>query len=471
MGYHQRERTETSIETSPEQCMEIIRTKMCHGEPMNCIDGNCYFNIDPIYTFHWLSWREFKSIHCTVNQQIISGTNLNSTLHTGATSSCKAHDYYCLLGNNVVIWTNEIIHSCPYNYIETIEFSVEKDVYFSDSARLALRRISITKECGFDMIETAEGLYLSINDTVKSYIDVLMDINKIDDLILSEIDYNQYASEFTSYKILNQLMCTMFRMQILMHMRMSHGFFRILTIYEHELILYNDRGRLLVPTCVKISSFELIVNTELCYEFVPVSFKYNDVLQFAFLNENGILSKTSLERDCKFDKFIRVYNMDYYIELVGKLNKLQHMSNVEISKLHLQKFDMAKLNFHHDVKILEGVDLVSNLKLLNRIEELEHVFYVQDSVVINKEVEPAILNQENVFIKDLASYFNNNFIGKKVKNVLIIILTIFAFAVLVIIYLYMIKPIILRIRTNRSKRRTHVNLDQLIQMNQFPWNS
>jgi hypothetical protein len=117
------------------------------------------------------------------------------------------------LGNNVVIWTNEIIHSCPYNYIETIEFSVEKDVYFSDSARLALRRISITKECGFDMIETAEGLYLSINDTVKSYIDELMDINKIDDLILSEIDYNQYASEFTSYKILNQLMCTMFRMQ------------------------------------------------------------------------------------------------------------------------------------------------------------------------------------------------------------------------------------------------------------------
>jgi len=101
------------------------------------------------------------------------------------------------------------------------------------------------------MIETAEGLYLSINDTVKSYIDELMDINKIDDLILSEIDYNQYASEFTSYKILNQLMCTMFRMQILMHMRMSHGFFRILTIYEHELILYNDRGRLLVQPALR----------------------------------------------------------------------------------------------------------------------------------------------------------------------------------------------------------------------------
>jgi hypothetical protein len=49
-----------------------------------------------------------------------------------------------------------------------------------------------------------------------------------------------------------------------------------------------------------------------------------------------------------------------------------------------------------------------------------------------------------------------------------LILTIFAFAVLVIIYLYMIKPIILRIRTNRSKRRTHVNLESVVPDESIP---
>jgi hypothetical protein len=440
--------------------MELLRTKMCDDKPMICLDNNCYYKIDPVYTFYWLSWREFKSVQCTIFQQVISGSHLNSTLHTGATSSCKALDYYCLLGYNVAIWTRDVIHFCPYNYIETIEFNVQNDVYFSDAAHLAFRGVSKVVDCGFELIETAEGIYLSTNDTVKGFIDESIDINKIDDLILSELDYNQYTSEFLSYQILNKMMCVLFRVQILMNMRTSNGFFRVL-IFENEFILFNDRGRLLIPTCVEIDSIKLVTQTDSCYEFVPVHFIYNGVDQFAFLDDNGILSKTSVKRNCSYDKYIRVYNMDYYVELIGFSNTLQHMSNVESSKVHLRSFNMAKLNFHHDVKILEGVDLISSLKLLNRIEEFEHVVYIQDNVNNKKsDIEPVVLNQEVVWLKTVSSYLNFDEIGKKIKNVLIVIFSVFIFVFIILTYFYILKPIFFKLKLCRLnyRKKEFVNL-------------
>jgi hypothetical protein len=54
------------------------------------------------------------------------------------------------------------------------------------------------------------------------------------------------------------------------------------------------------------------------------------------------------------------------------------------------------------------------------------------------DIEPMVLNQEVVWLITVSSYLNFDEIGKKIKNVLIIIFSVFIFVFIILIYFYIL---------------------------------
>ena len=80
-----------------------------------------------------------------------------------------------------------------------------------------------------------------------------------------------------------------------------------LTIYDslsNPIIIYSNKNRITIPTCVEVKEIELIEKTEFCYEDFPVKFLIDNKTFSGFLIIDKIIKKNSKHIQCSEFKII-----------------------------------------------------------------------------------------------------------------------------------------------------------------------
>lgn len=184
-------------------------------------------------------------------------------------------------------------------------------------------------------------------------------------------------------------------------------FFVIENLDRKEMVIYNNKGELLVSKCVEINQIKLVSNPKECYYDAQINFIYKNITIKGFLTNNGILSRITSRRNCDTIRNIIPPNTNSYIQLINQKAILKQIAFKEDIKLI--PYETIK-----NIKFIHSKEIIDNFDLLSEVEMLKEENFVTDSLsepnVLKNENKQAIwTNATRIFESSLKS-FKHNFV-------------------------------------------------------------
>ena len=361
-------------------CEDLVQTQLCNGEKMICEKSGCTSIERKDYSEFYSWWHPVvvTDEKCAFVQREIIAENQNDTLFVGH-PECTYEKSHCNLHDSTVIWNiTNVFHECPYQMIEdalTFEL-VESDILLSKNHNLALQITTITKECNTNasIIHTTEGLHLIMRDVnLREKALTNFDYNKHKQviyenlLILAENDKAKF-DDIRIFKELNMRMCLNTLNIIQLNRHRNDQFFRIKDIEGNNLNLYSKSNQVFMPNCVMVSNFEVLTNLpysnkEKCYLDIKIRIRVGNNSEIAFLTDQKIIRKTSLEISC--------YNYDYEKIITFKDKTMIHRqynnshtiikytnNSFKYEQLRLINNNLTLLNFKHYEGLIHTIDFL-----------------------------------------------------------------------------------------------------------------
>jgi hypothetical protein len=245
-----------SVTVSPESCNEMVRTKLCEQQPMNCIaEDHCRYDGEPTVRYSWLASLTFEGFHCAIWKKSIISNSMERKLFASANSACLPADNYCQMGHNVIVWKQTIVHKCPYEYIQTAIFYNISKLFISKESSIVVQALAFKRECGLEITETAEGLYLTENNSsllLKKYSGSIATEFNYFKLVIADTNYQLFQTKSHYYSELLKVLCVLYKTQLSLRRNMQQDFFPLFE-YNNVLILNNENGLITVPDCFNVS--------------------------------------------------------------------------------------------------------------------------------------------------------------------------------------------------------------------------
>ena len=180
---------------------------------------------------------------------------------------------------------------------------------------------------------------------------------------------------------------------------------RFLTIYDslsNPIIIYSNKNKITIPTCVEVNEIELIEKTEFCYEDFPIKFMIGNKNFSGFLTIDKIIKKNSKHVQCSEERKT-VYLANANSVLVMSNNRIIiKTANFRKIKLSIKQKNLNVLNFHHSKMVVDGIDTISEfLKLIQVKEGDEHLVVLASSVNKNKEYTEESDHQRSNYLNNI----------------------------------------------------------------------
>jgi len=102
---------------SREECQFMVFTNKCDANTMECDNGVCFFDGKPGDDYYWLTTWTKVGVSCRTEIKKIQAKDSEEKLFG---TQCKVKDLSCLLHKSIIIWSQDIIQKCEYNWITTI---------------------------------------------------------------------------------------------------------------------------------------------------------------------------------------------------------------------------------------------------------------------------------------------------------------------------------------------------------------
>jgi len=119
-----------NVPLTREDCAAMVYTKSCFGKRLVCEEGACSLNVEPTRGSGWWSTEVTHGLFCAIVPRAIIGESENSILFTATNHVCKVNNFYCLLHDSIIIWDEDVIHSCPYDIVKLATFVDTDDHLF-----------------------------------------------------------------------------------------------------------------------------------------------------------------------------------------------------------------------------------------------------------------------------------------------------------------------------------------------------
>lgn len=135
------------------------------------------------------------SIRTLLSQSTVIYNTRQSNFIIAISTQYRLHD-------STIIWNNDIVHKCPYEYVQSGTFQIIDNVLIVRKQNLLFQLTSTTTACDMNVFTTAEGLFLTYDSKALNLTKAINDI-KIIDLILAEQDFYKedlYSSFASSYQ-------------------------------------------------------------------------------------------------------------------------------------------------------------------------------------------------------------------------------------------------------------------------------
>ena len=380
-----------------EDCIEMVHTRKCEKIRMNCDNNYCVTDEKPNLKYNWLQTNKYEYVYCEIYEMNIISENKDTKIFTQQhiKSSCLAKDLYCQLKNSIIVWELNIIHECSYTYVKTLELEKISHMLVSKKENKLFQVIDNQTLCGsMKAWKTVEGFYLTKDDEATKLSKSTNDIKTIDNLILTEMDYqtanvlNLITNLFLST---NEKICQLYKTFTYLFTKMDDEFFLFNDFNGNEGILYSDDGRIFIPECMIIEEIEIIEKTEQCYKDIPVQLEYKNNTLNLFLTQERIIKSTSKIAPCTNN------NQNIYLPLSQRvlLKKDNIVTFVEDNqfihlKFNLQNTNITTINFNHDDKIVNSINVVKKMADISEIEEENGVFHIMND--FNQDIKNKILD-------------------------------------------------------------------------------
>lgn len=366
---------ESTIKLTRSDCEYMVATKRCNEQIMKCVGDVCSYNKEPALQFEYWHTKNTTVYSCEFLTRPIVAESADKILFDGAESECTARSLSCNVGDFVIFWKQEIIHDCPFSYIQHGQFTSEKNTAFIYSTfdNLLFQTAGNFVQCNITIWQTTQGLYLTQDVRAKSFYAENKDIRTIDDLILADNDFKAnklYKTIWNQNAITNVKLCYLF-MNLL---RLSHTeedeLFQVFDFQGNEMVLYNHQGTFYIPQCVKIEKINVTANTNQCFQHIPITFRYAARKINGFLTHDRLIRTTSKIVNCKAANLkVHLYNKSRILKKVGGKTSLVQAPKENSYKLFLTKFNVTELNFLHTHNIIEGVDVIKQFEALTHTSE------------------------------------------------------------------------------------------------------
>ena len=149
------------ITLSMSECWFMIHSKRCKDKQMLCDGLSCEYKAAIKPSYKWLQLIKHEDYSCYISPRVISAKNINDTLFGHSYPPYQASNLYCLKQDHIIVWTYDVIHSCPFEVIAFTTLDRQGgNVYLSTQDHLLFQLTGTEDGCGVGLISTAEGLYV-----------------------------------------------------------------------------------------------------------------------------------------------------------------------------------------------------------------------------------------------------------------------------------------------------------------------
>jgi hypothetical protein len=362
--------------------MDMLLTKRCEHEPMECNGDNCIYNKDPVIKYEWLKPNDYISYKCEMFHRTIVGEKEDSVLFPNTVSStpCHVQDYFCKTSDSVIIWNPDVIHKCPFEYVQSGSFEYEDNLLIDRKQSILFQVISSETACDIDMLVTSEGLYLTNNTKALNFPNATRDVKIINDFMLSETDFNKEDTYIQLQNMLqksNLKFCYLYLAYLKLFAKIDDKFFTFTDFYGNEVVLYSNQNTIFIPSCMHVPYINIIEQTKACYEDFPIAFNYDNKTVNAFLTTDNIIRATSKQIPCEnLKQHIFLKQGTRILQKRGYKITLESTRGYQKIKLNLQEQNLGRINFLHNYHIIQSVNILKQFQEITTIQEEVGDFHV-----------------------------------------------------------------------------------------------
>ena len=414
----------SNVKLSNKQCNDMVINKVCNGNVMTCGSNSCWYTPVIEDTFSYLSNIEKDYYFCKFNTKLIIAPSKYSKIF----DNCFVSHYECTLPDSIIVWNENVIHTCPFEIVMHDHFKYNKNLVWNEYQNVLFQKLDTHIHCNIEMYATQEGLFVVDEQHLTSFQKKILQnvTNKVDqkavvDLQLADADYKVFVNNKVFNKILTQNCYNHYNiLQLFKHQQ--DKFLSIKDFNHNTLIIYSNGRQIIIPTCVTLNKIIVLNKTTYCYKDIPVEIELNQKKLHGFLTDDLIVISQSKHIDCKSserkiiinESLILLVNNDRITTMENKFKKL---------RLNLKMKNSNQLNFHHSDKVIDGFSVVDDLIKYSR--------FIDDSAIVYVETESLdkqkLLNDEQKQIKSNLMYQITalcSVIGSIIITIAIIILII-----------------------------------------------
>ena len=353
-------RNESYVSVGEDECLFMVASRKCDGHVMNCNQGECVSENEPIEDYSYFKEISTTFYHCKVKKILIRHKYLDRSIFE-ENKECLPASLSCEINEKRIIWDKSIVHSCEYSLIKITNFNITNRIASSAESNLLfqLKKTSYDEKCKMNITETTEGLFITEDKRAINLSRAENDINEENMLSLSDIDY-KINWIFSIILELNQLYsennCRLAKL-VVSNFQSSYG----KNIIISDEILFNDNGLLKTSNCTNISFINIEPEVSSCFIDIPISFEFEGRFRTGFLTNDGIIKDKSIAKSCDEEVNIILPDNKQKVSMKKRLIKEEDIINKQYINLH--KTDMSKqINFYHATELLKNIDVLKDLK-------------------------------------------------------------------------------------------------------------
>ena len=151
-----------------------------------------------------------------------------------------------------------------------------------------------------------------------------------------------------------------------------------------------------------------------------------------FLTKNNFLKSFSKEVHCSLinDRFVLPSNKIALVRVGNSINYF-NISNVIVQEIHLDHYNLSRLNFLHHKEIIDGLNTSRYLDEFNNFNDINGNFFVlpNDELDSNKDLINKLIDSKSNLIDDFLKL-------RKFFNFLIFFIIVF-FTIIIVIFTFM----------------------------------
>ena len=385
------------------ECHQLVWSNKCYGQSLNCTDQTCIHvaTVEPKYS-RWSTITK-TSHNCEIRKKYILAKNSDSNVFS---KNCKVSHLYCRHYDSITVWKSSVIKSCAFKRIlKNVKLEIVDKSFLAKDRDIVFNFESIETQCKFNLIRTAEGVYLHHGDEQEFFKqtkipdDHSVDIKKIVQLTLATIDYGRILEKSDLREIFH-FQCQIFKSTIELFAQMHNKYAMFTDIRGQSVILYTAFGEIYEPKCKNVSNIVINDKSNYCYVDLPVQIVINKQNITAFMTSSSIIKHNSTRIKClkNLKRAYRIPNSNQLIIVEGKYRKLYNTNNISLNKVHFINSSI-KQTFNHKDILQESFNLKSELdKGSGKYYELEeesisetNQFEILEDIIANFTIESATM--------------------------------------------------------------------------------